>query len=380
MKIAVEGTAFVRTPKTGVDYYCYELMSAALRHDSKNQYNFVYFAPKNNSLDVNLPFDNVHQTQITKLPVKVYNALLRTPFAPAIDKLASVSSDIFFFPNFIRWPVSRSKKTVTLVYDTSYLDYPQATKTAIHRWYLSWAVPQSIRRSDAVIAISESTKQSIMRHYGTPPEKISVITPAVDHKLFKPATKQSIAAVKEKFGITGNYFLFLGTLEPRKNVLGVVTAYLQLPAEIRATHQLILAGGKGWYGNELEALIQQAAPSEIIRPGYIETAEMPALYSGATAFVFPSFFEGWGMPLVEAMACGTPVIAADNSSLPEVVADSGLLVPTGDDQALSAAMRQVASDPKLHKQLAGRSLGRAQQFSWDKGGQQLVELFQRLQP
>lgn len=380
MKIAVEGTAFVRTPKTGVDYYCYELMSAALRHDSKNQYNFVYFAPKNNSFDVNLPFDNVQQTQITKLPVKVYNALLRTPFAPAIDKLASVSSDIFFFPNFIRWPVSRSKKTVTLVYDTSYLDYPQATKTAIHRWYLSWAVPQSIRRSDAIIAISESTKQSIMRHYGTPPEKISVITPAVDHKLFKPTTKQAIAKVKEKFGITENYFLFLGTLEPRKNVIGVVTAYLQLPTKIRTTHQLVLAGAKGWYGDELEALIQQAAPNEIIRPGYIETPEMPALYSGATAFVFPSFFEGWGMPLVEAMACGTPVITADNSSLPEVVADSGLLVPTGDNKALSAAMQQVASDHKLHKQLARRSLERAQQFSWDKGGQQLVELFQRLQP
>ena len=379
MKVAIESSGLLVPNKTGVEHYTQRLLHALFEIDSQTVYYLSYLAFATRTIpDFDLDFPNVHQRRIRWLPGKIYNAFLRTPFGLPIDALAGLRPDVFFFPNFVSWPLWFTEKSLIIVHDLSFLEYPEVSKTSHHRWYLTKMVPLSIKRATKVIAISESTKRSITKHYGTPADKITVVPPSVDHTQYQPSSPEAIKQVRAKYGIARDYMLYLGTLEPRKNIVRIVAAYQALPVELRDRYQLVLAGGSGWGSEDIQAAINQVDAKNLVRTGYVADPDIAALYSGATVFIYPSIYEGWGMQVLEAMACGVPVLTANNSSLPEAGGDAAAYVDATDQNDINTRLQNLLEDPKERAAMVKRGLTYAKQFSWEKSGQILYELLQSL--
>jgi glycosyltransferase involved in cell wall biosynthesis len=375
MRIVVDVDVLANSPKTGVYYYVQRLTQALLSLDRSNEYTLTYLRAPGSDDEFGMPLGRARIKAVSWLPRTLYHALLRTPFAPPFDLVTGTAGDLFVFTKFVRWPLMRRTRSLVVVYDTSFVDYPDVVENWHFRRYLQWAVPRSVQRASHVIAISESTKQSLVRHYGTSKDKISVVTPALDHSVFRPSTPDQIDAVKAKYGIDKPYILSVGTIEPRKNLVGLLRAFAETPDEFNQKYALVLAGGKGWLDDEINALYDQLSTRmTIIRTGYVPTEELPTLYSGASLFVYPSLFEGFGIPPLEAMACGTPVITADNSSLPEVVGDAGLLVSATDAAQLAREMQDLLGNPERAAQLRAKGLERAQSFTWELSAKELLNV------
>jgi glycosyltransferase involved in cell wall biosynthesis len=218
-----------------------------------------------------------------------------------------------------------------------------------------------------------------MEYYKVPEDKISIISPAVDQKVFYPRESAEITKVKQNYGVKKPYILSLCTLEPRKNLVGVLDAYEKLPEKTKRSYILVLAGGKGWLDDELEKRIGElSAKYEVIKTGYVPDEDLPALYSGASVFVFPSFYEGFGMPPLEAMACGTPVITSDNTSLPEVVGNAGIMIKADDTERLAGEMERVLTNNKLAQNLREKGLEQAKKFSWEKSAKELLDVIEEV--
>ena len=179
--------------------------------------------------------------------------------------------------------------------------------------------------------------------------------------------------MRTKFGIHSKYILFLATIEPRKNLVRLLQAYQKLPNAIKAEYILVLAGGKGWLDDEINQLVTELG-DRIIKTGYLNEADKPALYSGASVFAFPSVYEGWGMPAQEAMACGAPVVVSINSSLPEVVGEAGLMVDPFSVSAITKGIEKVLTDPKLAAAMRQKGLIQAKKFTWEAAGQKLRDV------
>lgn len=378
MKIAVESSVLIVDQKTGIAYYTQRLLQALTTIDQEDTYELVYLAfPGRKVPDFEVTAPNVSNRRIWWLPGKLYNLFLRLPVGLPIDLLAGTKPDLFFFPNFVRWPLLWTKKSVVVVHDLSFIESGD-TMISRHRRYLSRVVPRSINLASHVVTISESSKKQIVKHYGTEPEKITVATPAIDHDFYRPAAIKDVAAAKKRYKIEGGYLLYLGTLEPRKNIAGILNSYCALPEVIRQKYTLVLAGGKGWLDEEINQLIEDAPDGQIIRTGYVETADIPALYTGATIFLYPSHYEGWGMQVLEAMACGTPVITANNSSLPEVGGDAAAYVDSRKSGELTATITELIKNPGKRSQMSKRGLAHAATFTWRQSAQRLLQAFREV--
>ena len=210
------------------------------------------------------------------------------------------------------------------------------------------------------------------------PDAVSIVHPAVDHNIYKPRSRQETDTIKKKYSINGSYILYAGTLEPRKNILGILNAYEVLPDSLKNNLHLVLAGGKGWKAEEISSKLHQLISSgeKIIHTGYVPDEDLPPLYSGASLFVYPSFYEGFGMPPLEAMACGVPVITSNNSSLPEVVSDAGIVIDANDTEELTKNIEKILRNPKLAKDLAKKGLEQAKKFTWENSAVKLRDLIE----
>ncbi len=246
--------------------------------------------------------------------------LAKHRLAPALDLVSWSHPDVFLFPNYFRSPVLFGMKSITFIYDLSFELHPQYVDAA-NRKDLTVATARAARLSSHVVTISENSRRELQTQYDLPPDRITVILPAVDHEIFYPRPAEEINVVKNRYGINGPYVLFTATLEPRKNVKGALQAWSQLPGDIIGAYSMVLVGKPGWLKHETVPWIDKsrAAGCRVIQTGYVRDEELAPLYSGASLFVFPSFYEGFGMPPLEAMACGAPVIVGNNSALPEVV-------------------------------------------------------------
>jgi glycosyltransferase involved in cell wall biosynthesis len=198
----------------------------------------------------------------------------------------------------------------------------------------------------------------------------------VDHEEYYPKNTKEISIIKNKYNIKGEYILYTGTLEPRKNIVGILESYSMLLDEFKNEYSLVLAGGKGWLDDEIENKLNELKDLNIVRTGYVEDDDLPALYSGATLFIYPSFYEGFGMPPLEAMACGTPVITSNNSSLPEVVGNAGIMVDAKDTRSLTKNIEKVLKSKKLQSEMSKKGLKQAKNFSWEKSAKKLLELIE----
>lgn len=266
---------------------------------------------------------------------------------------------------------------VTTVYDLSFMRYPNAFKP-FNRFYLSTFTRYSSKRAKAIMTISESTRQDVIHFFGISPAKVKTIYCGVDPS-FKPLSQATIADFKAKQGLPEKFIFRLGTIEPRKNVEGLIKAYAIWQTREAQAPPLFIAGGKGWYYKQVFQLVEALGLTDkIIFPGYLPQEDLVFWYNAASLFVYPSYFEGFGLPVLEAMACGTPVITSNVSSLPEVAGDAARLIDPDDIEQLSEAMQEIFYQPALIQHLIEQGLQQAACFSWDKTAQETVAVYKRV--
>jgi glycosyltransferase involved in cell wall biosynthesis len=315
--------------------------------------------------------------------------------APIPVELFAGKLDVLHAPDFVL-PPTRARTLLT-IHDLSFLVHPECHLPSMVR-YLSSAVPRSLRRADAVLADSEATRQDLARLLAVDPARVAVVYPGVSPR-FRPLPAEQTEPVRRRLSLPERFVLFVSTLEPRKNLLRLLEAFASLgdegwgmevdkpsspiPHSPSPKLHLVLAGRRGWLYEEIFAAIDRLALGDRVRIlDFVDDNDLPALYNLAWAFAYPSIYEGFGLPALEALACGTPVLTADNSSLPEVVGGPGapaaLLAPADDVAALAAALRRVVGDAQLRARLRMAGPARAAQFSWERAAQHVLQCYQQL--
>ena len=302
---------------------------------------------------------------------------LNIPF-PRIEWLTGGAIDLFHATDFVLPPVTARRKLLT-VHDLAFVHYPDAAMPSLQH-YLNVVVPRSMRRADHLIADSHHTAQDLQTLWPNLTGKISVVQGAVDHSVFRRVSQtQRLQATRQKYGIDQRPFLLgLSTLQPRKNFTRLIRAFHAARLEAALPHQLVIGGKKGWLFEEIFATVQELGlESEVLFPGFIADGDLPALYSAAEFFVYPSLYEGFGLPILESLACGTPVLTADNSCLPEAGGDGALYVDAESIERIADGIIQLATQPALRTRLATAGHAHAGAFTWQRSLRQLLDAYER---
>lgn len=309
------------------------------------------------------------------LPFRYMAALWHRGKLPPIDLW--LGSGTYIFPRFVDMPLLFSKSAGLVIFDLSYELYKKYSDEG-NAQFLSSGVRASVARTSNVIAISKNARQEIINFYKLPPNRVKVATPATDETVFYRRSLNEIKSVKEKYGIKGDYILALSNLEPRKNLGSLIEAYCKLPQKIRNNNSLLLVGVNGWKTEQLfENIIEKVEKGfKIIRPShYVSDEDKPAIISGAKMLVYPSHYEGFGMPPLEALACGTPVISANNSSLPEVVGRAARLIDIEKNGELLKSMIDYFDNlEKISQRVITEGPEQASKFSWKLSAKTFLEI------
>jgi len=372
MRVAFNATALL-SPRTGLGQYAFELASR-LRADDAIDAAFFYGLAW--SREVRAEALPAAGTLLPALRRWVPGSYAMRQFLQARRFGAGTRGagfDLYHEPNFL--PLPFDGPTVTTVHDLSWLRFPQAHPPERVRAMNARFEP-GLRRSRLLLTDSEFVRQEVIDTFGVAPERVVTIGLGAS-AVFQPMGAQDTAAVMQRLGLTHRgYLLAVGTLEPRKNLVSALRAYAGLPAAIRERVPLVLAGMSGWRTEALEREMAPLVASGRVRwTGYLAREDLACLLAGATALVCPSLYEGFGLPPLEAMACGVPAVVSDAGSLPEVVGDSGLQVQALDVDALREAMRRMVEDTALRDALGQRALARSRQFSWERCAQETVAAY-----
>lgn len=274
-------------------------------------------------------------------------------------------------------PLATKVPSIVTVHDLSFLRMPDKFQRA-KRWYLTQLCRASVTKARHVIAVSRQTADDLSDFWGIDARKISVIYNGVGAE-FTPAPAAAVEAFRKQHRLPARFFLYLGTLEPRKNLPLLIRAFARWRAAAAADQQavkLVIAGGKGWFYEQIFTLVTELQLTDVVLfPGFVPAAELPYWYRAAELFVYPSLFEGFGLPILEAMACGVPVICSDANSLVEVAGASALTFPANEEAALAGLFQRVASDAALRQALSQAGRARAQRFSWQQTARETYELY-----
>jgi glycosyltransferase involved in cell wall biosynthesis len=285
--------------------------------------------------------------------------------------------DVCHFPDFTLPPL-RNGKTVLTVHDLSFLVYPEYAEKGL-RQYLERVVPPSVAGASLVLADSASTRNDLMVLLDVPPDRVQVLLAGVDPRFAPVVDEATLESTRRKYGINFPYILTISTIEPRKNLIGLMKAFSLLKKTTDSRHKLVIGGGKGWLYQEIFAAAKAIdVADDIIFLGYVAEEDLPALYTMADLFGWVSFYEGFGLPVLEAMACGTPVVGSNRASLPEVMGKAGLLVPPEDIEAIADAFGSILGNEQLAAELAKKGREQARLFSWRSTAEQLLSIYHRL--
>ena len=385
MRIGIDASRAVRPEQTGTETYSFYLIRALLR--VRREHHIILYSPQELPTEM-LPETSALETNSTRTSSSGAEAVRWTvriiPFPRLWThvrlnwELRRHPPDLLFIPAHVM-PIACPVPTVVTAHDLGYLYYPE-THRAFDRWYLHWSTCRHVHLAACIIADSQATRQDLARHYGADLSRVRVIYPGYDETLHRVEDPQIIAASRARYHIQGDYLLYLGTLQPRKNLPRLIEAFARAnlpwsPSERRG-FQLVLAGKKGWdYDTLLRLVNRLGLQDRVIFPGYIAPEDKAALLSGAKALVFPSLYEGFGIPILEAMVCGVPVLTSHVSSLPEVAGDAAVLVDPLDIDSIAAGLRQVVHQPDLRRALVERGYCQAERFSWQNAARQLWEVF-----
>ncbi|MBZ0279837.1 MAG: glycosyltransferase family 4 protein [Anaerolineae bacterium] len=353
MRIAIDASRCTVPRVTGTERYALELIRALIRLNTAHQIT-LYFrdAPRADLFPASELVD--------------YRVI---PFSRAWTHLRFAAQlwrdkpDVTFVPAHTL-PIAFPGRAVVTVHDLGFKYFPEAHPTR-QRLYLDWTTRYSTRRASIILADSRATADDLARFYSTPVPKIRVVYPGVE----KPSVLSTQHSVLQKYSLPSKYFYFIGTLQPRKNIARIVEAYRRWKvAHPSDSTALVLAGGKGW----LYDPAWTQGVEGVYTPGYIDDADKSTLLANALGLIFPSLYEGFGFPVIEAMYAGTPVITSSTSSLPELVGDAGLLVDPLDVDSIAYAMSQLSDDVSLRQQLIERGHIQAAQFTWERAAQQTL--------
>jgi glycosyltransferase involved in cell wall biosynthesis len=310
-------------------------------------------------------------------PLRISNALKIRGLQPPLDLF--FGKRLYLFPNYTSWPTLFSK-SVSIVYDLSFEYFPQFVEPNNQK-FLSSQVKKSVNRASKVITISKNSQKEIVEFYAKSADDVPVIYPGIDQsELFRwPADKAK--PVLDSYGVSGKYILFVGNIEPRKNLKTLLLAYEKLDKQLRDEYSLLLVGARGWLDEEIIATVERLKQTgnRVQQPGtYVKDEDRAALFSGASLFVYPSLYEGFGIPPVEAMACGVPTISSNNSSLPEAVGDAAVMIDAASIDDLSEAMAKVLSDTSQQKRMVAAGYKQADSFSWDVEAKKLLDILENI--
>ncbi len=370
-RITIDYTPAVQQ-SAGIGRLTREVVRALLQLDTAH--HFTLFCMGRAGLSARAALTPRASLAVTALSDRWFYRLWHRARLPLPVELFAGRGDLYHATDFVLPPVTPGKRTVLTVHDLTFERAPDAAPPQLLR-FLKRVVPQSVRRAHHLIADSQATARDLTALYDVAPERITVIYSGVDAR-FCPAAAPSPASSFAPGGAP--FVLTVGTLQPRKNHLTLVRAFAQVARRLPGLH-LVIAGGKGWMYDQVIAEVARLDLGERVRfIGFVDDADLPALYCAARVFAFPSLYEGFGLPPLEAMACGVPVVASNASSLPEVVGDAGLLVDPLDVDGLAGALLRAVTDDVWRAQAIARGLARARQFTWRRAAEQLLAVYDAL--
>lgn len=362
----------------GIGRYTRELIQALAQVPTVHQLRFFSAKPPANP-PVRDPLPSSSHIQYRSAPLDErwlyrlwYRLRLPLPVQLVLGRL-----DLFHSPDFVLPPVAGGIPTLLTVHDLSFAHYPEVYPEPLVR-YLNQVVPWSVGRATHILADSEATRGDLVSLWGVPQGKVSVLYSGV-HERFQPVEEEGVlTAVRRKYNLGSQPYIFtVGTVQPRKNYQMLIRAFA--PVAAQWPHQLVIAGGKGWLMEEMMAEVGRQGLEERVRfIGFADDGDLPALYSGAALFVFPSLYEGFGLPLLEAMQCGVPVISSDASCLPEVAGKATVLLSPYDEVGWTGAMGRLLGDGQERVRLVGAGFRQARQFRWEQGARQLLGVYEGL--
>jgi glycosyltransferase involved in cell wall biosynthesis len=378
MRIGIDASRLAVGHRTGTENYALQVTRGLLRSGA-GKHQFTLYSNRALPAEVLEELDPQFDTQFLALPFPRFWTHVR------------LSAEMFWRPPSVLFvpahvvPLKHPSRTVVTIHDLGYLYFPQA-HTPRQRYYLDLSTRFSAQAAATVIAISQATKNDLVRHYNILPEKIRVIYHGYDKNFFRPTydTEKFLAArMRYQIG-AGPYLLYVGTIQPRKNLARLIEAFAHLVNDSafaypeREKLQLVLGGQRGWLSEPIVELVEKLKlGNRVIFTGYIADEDLPVLLSGATAFVLPSLYEGFGMGVLEAMACGCPVVCSNAASLPEVAGEAALLHHPLDQAALEAQLRRLLTNPDLQKELRRKGFEQVEKFSWEKCAAETLEVLEK---
>jgi glycosyltransferase involved in cell wall biosynthesis len=366
----VVNTVALLSPLTGIGHYVSQLVRRFALLDAPNDYTYFYGFFTKRLIVVD---NHIHRLKAELSKASWLTKTLRETLF-FLPRLRRSEFDLYFEPNFIPLPI-KAKKVVTTVHDFSFKRYPDAhPKERIE--YLNKNFVHCVR-SNRIITVSAFTKSEAEEFLRVPPEVITPVHLGVDHDVFRPRTRESLEQCKRELGLPERFILFVGTKEPRKNLDRLLRAYLELPEWLKKEFKIVLVGPKGW-GEGYSTDVFEKIRDHIVVIDYVDVDTLAYIYSLASLFVFPSLYEGFGLPPLEAMACGCPVVVSNAASLPEVCGEAGFYVDPNDVSSIADGICKVLTDSELRRGLVEKGLERARLFSWEKTAKETLEIFSQV--
>jgi glycosyltransferase involved in cell wall biosynthesis len=375
MRIAIDYSAAVNQ-RAGIGRLVRNQVLALAEVDHDNDYRLVYARPNRGS-EPQFPRAHNFSRKEVHLGERWLSILWHRAKLPVPADWLSGPVDVYHCPDFVLPPLRRARGILT-VHDLAFLMRPDCADERL-RAYLEEVVPRSVQRADFIIADSENTRNDLVVLLGVKPQSVAVVPGGVEERFARVTDKERLTSARKKIGINDEPFvLAIGVLEPRKNLNRLMDAFTALKqrGDVPANLKLVLAGGKGWlYDDIFDHHAASPVRDDIVLPGFVPDDLLPAVYSAAEALAFPSLYEGFGLPILEAMACGTPVVASRASCLPEVAEGAALLVDPDSVEGLMGALELVLLDADLRARLIKQGYERASQYTWTRAAEQLLGVY-----
>ena len=376
MKFIIDGSALVADHFSGIGHYIQGLVEEIDQLLGTDEYRDmdVYIAVPTKRAD---RLDKYHfkhiKTKRIPLPLSVMRRLVVKDWLPAMDRY--LGKGVYFFPDYNTWKLAGSL-AITTIHDLSFIDVPQYVDT-VNGKFMTISLRRSVERASKIATVTNSMKQDIMRHNNLRDRDVIVTENAADLKEFYRRSPEEIKRVKRKYGIPGEYIFSMGNIEPRKNQMALIEALRQAPKKIRDKYTLVLAGAGAWKQEEIEKAVKQAKQDGlkiIVLLGRVSDEDRPALYSGAAMSAYVSFYEGFGMPIIESMAVQTPTIVSNASVMPEVAGKAGVLVNPEDPKSIAKAYRTIdAWTPEKRAEEVAKGIEQARSYSWHNSAVTLLK-------
>lgn len=379
MNVSFDALPLISGRMTGIGWCEAGQTTALARLHPEDKFYYNFFSRKDDHIKIERlsPFSENISPKIAHFSGYIYrvaSTYLPVPYKHFFGK----DADITHFFNYIA-PPGVHGRTVITVHDMVYKAFPETVRGRT-KWMLNSGLKQSMKRADIIVTDSEFSRSEILKYFPKHEKKLRVVPCGVDLNKFKPCDcPERIPEVKKSLAIDGEYFLYLGTIEPRKNLERLISAYHIFTQRIKNAPKLVLAGGKGWlYDSIFQKVTDLSLTDKVIFTKYVPSEDMNPLMCGALAFVFPSIYEGFGMPPLEAMACGVPVLCSDAASLPEVTGDCGIICDAYSEESIAESLYRLYTDSELRADLSRRGLERAKKFTWDNSADILYKVYKEL--